>query len=903
MARKFVLGVWVIVVAVLAQSAAAPARRGVPAQKVALAAIARLAAAGRIQPADAARYRKAVTRAAALIPRVPASRAAPLRSQLAQAAAIAPKLTAPRALAVFGQLEVNDDWFARHGPAAAQTDITDADGVVYRYFAGGFEFHPLANFAALNAAALSKNVEATTRLANALADRAVPEAGGGAGWEYYFDFGAGRAPWQSGFAQTVAAQAFARAAKVDTSDSAALLATAHAAFRAIPGRLVRSTAFGPWIKLYSFNRAIVLNAQLQSAISLADYAKATSDTRAATLAASLTSAAARALPSFTTGFWSFYELPGEPSPVSYQNYVIELLHTLATKDDRFAPAAAEFAGFATRPPAFRLGNAGVGAVTFWVSKPSTVRVSALGRDRWLSVSGGWHSVSWALPARAGIFPVTIHATDWAGNGATVQALPIVRVVSTPKKRHKPATRSTAAVATSLPPLVVGAGLEEPAQASLALQQGLGAVRMTLVWPAGATVPDPGALTALNRLPAGANLVLDLYASPSPTDDAGRAALASYAASVAAQVPALRDLVLGPGPMSAADSAAYEPALAAVYDAVKAAAPSVRVAGALDGAGSPKAALAALAAAFTGSGRQGPFMDELAFAPAPSAGKNLWTLADLSKLIAALGTGFGTTGQPGSTLPLLVDEVEVASEIPAVELSAYSSPTVGTTGLAEPFQAAAYAAALKAVACKPTVIALLLGRLVDGAAPGEQSGLFYADGAAKTSLSAFAAAVASAQLPSRGCAAGSAAPPVTTPAPAPTPTPAPAPAPATTAPATTAPAATPAAPAAPSRPAAPAAASVADAARLAFPENVSRTSPPNVRLGCTSACLYLVALQRAGDGRPVLARRGSLAHAGSATVTLPKAPVAAGSYRFAVWIVAESNPGPVAIERSAVVAAR
>ena len=40
----------------------------------------------------------------------------------------------------------------KHYAPAPKTDITDADGVVYRYFAGRcFEFHPLANFGALNA--------------------------------------------------------------------------------------------------------------------------------------------------------------------------------------------------------------------------------------------------------------------------------------------------------------------------------------------------------------------------------------------------------------------------------------------------------------------------------------------------------------------------------------------------------------------------------------------------------------------------------------------------------------------------------------------------------------------------------------------------------------------------------
>ena len=155
----------------------------------------------------------------------------------------------------------------------------------------------------------------------------------------------------------------------------------------------------------------------------------------------------------------------------------------------------------------------------------------------------------------------------------------------------------------------------------------------------------------------------------------------------------------------------------------------------------------MAAALKASGRAGPVMDELAFTPAPAAGKNLWTLADVSKLVTALGPVFG------SSLPLLIDDIEFGSEIPAVELGAYSSPVVGTTGLEEPDQAAAYAAALTAVACKPTVVGLLLGRLVDGAEPGQQSGLYYADGAPKTSLSAFAAAVQTAQTPSRGCTAG------------------------------------------------------------------------------------------------------------------------------------------------------
>ncbi|HWB23583.1 MAG TPA: D-glucuronyl C5-epimerase family protein, partial [Gaiellaceae bacterium] len=840
------------------------------------AAIKRQVARGHISPADAARYRSAVNRAALLARELPRARSAPLESQLAQAAAIAPKLTAPRALAVFTQLEINDNWFARHSAPPPQTDVTDADGVVYRYFAGkGFEFHPLASFGALNAVVASKNAAATARLANALLERGVPEPGG-VGWEYYFDFGGGKAPWLSGFAQAVAAQAFARAAALDTADTAKLTSAARAAFRIIPGRLDQQTRFGPWIKLYSFNHAVVLNAQLQSEISLASYAKSTSDSQAAALAASMKQAAARALPSFHTPYWSYYQLPSEPSPQSYQAYVVQLLQSLSPSDPRFAAAATEFGGFETQPPQFKLADSPSGAVHFWVSKPSTVRIAALGGDRRLSVSGGWHTVSWKLPARAGIFPVTIHATDWAGNAASAQALPIVRVVKPPKttKRHVLRETAGAAAALSLPALSVGAGLGQPEQASLAAQQGLGSVLMTLIWPAGASAPDPNAIAALNRLPQGTSLVLDLYAEPLPSDDPGRAALASYAAAVAQQVPALHDLVLEPSP-AAVGTSAYEAALGAIYDAVKPVAPAVRVDGALDGSQAPAATLAALAAAYRTSSRTFPLMDGLVFTPAPAAGKNLWALGDVSKLTAALNSRFSGTAQPGASLPLIIAGVAADSEIPAAELALYESPIVGTTGVDEPSQAAAYVAALKAVACKPTVVGLLFDRLIDGTEPGEQSGLFYPDETPKTSLQAVAQAIATAESATRGCG-------VTTP---------PATAPGSTTTTTT-----------PAQPPAPGSTNVAALDELSFPTRIEASSAPNVQVGCTSACLYLVTMQRAGDAVPVLARRGAIARAGAKTVTLPDAPFPAGDYRFSVWIVAQSNPGTVAVERSQVVTA-
>src|SRR5439155_872907 len=117
-----------------------------------------------------------------------------------------------------------------------KTDITDAEGVVYRYFAGRcFEFHPLANFGALNAHVAAGDADGAQRLADALRARGVHARGGGIAWEYTFPFSGGRAPWLSGMAQAVAAQALARTAQLVPGEGSALMAQARGAFQAIPG--------------------------------------------------------------------------------------------------------------------------------------------------------------------------------------------------------------------------------------------------------------------------------------------------------------------------------------------------------------------------------------------------------------------------------------------------------------------------------------------------------------------------------------------------------------------------------------------------------------------------------------------------------------------------------------------
>src|SRR5450759_5061084 len=98
-------------------------------------------------------------------------------------------------------------------------------------------------------------------------------------------------------------------------------------------------------------------------------------------------------------------------------------------------------------------------------------------------------------------------------------------------------------------------------------------------------------------------------------------------------------------------------------------------------------------------------------------------------------------QKGSTLPILVDGVATATTIPAGKASAYPSPPGPVPGVSESAQGNAYMQALQSTVCMPNISGVVFSRLVDRAGSGEQagdqSGLYYADGSAKTSASAVA----------------------------------------------------------------------------------------------------------------------------------------------------------------------
>lgn len=385
--------------------------------------------AGRLSRAEAEEYRGIVRRARGAISQVPSSRAAVIGRVLRQVRRQAGSLNRPRALTLFSMLEQNATYLSRRGLPGNEIDVVGKYGIVYRVGWGyGFQFHPLANVIALNAHLYAERRERALQLASALASRAVPTSQG-AVWEYYFPYAGGSPPWTSGMAQAIGAQAFARVGRRLTAPH--FFETAQRAYGAIPGRLAFNVSTGPWIRLYSFSGLVVMNAQLQSSLSLVDYGRITDDVPAIGLGDRLEDAARNLMPRFDTSYWTNYS-PDNEAPLKYHLYHVELAEALArrTNADFWRDAHARFDRYTHEPPAFKPGPQRPtlypwptdgyrdrARISFWVSKISSVSVSVGGQTRALGLSRrGWHAFTWSPGRRrAGVYRPVVRAVDLAGN--------------------------------------------------------------------------------------------------------------------------------------------------------------------------------------------------------------------------------------------------------------------------------------------------------------------------------------------------------------------------------------------------------------------------------------------------------------------------------------------------------
>jgi D-glucuronyl C5-epimerase-like protein len=386
-------------------------------------------AGGRLTGAEAARHRLTLRRARAVLKLLPGTRASNLTAVLRDVAVQSRRLSRPRALALFGMLETNAEYLGLRALPPSGKDVFDDEGVLYRSFPGhGLQFHPLGNFGHLNGLWMAGRDEDAGVLAHALRKRAIPASGARFLWEYYFPFGGGRPPWTSGMSQSVGAAALARAS--ERLADRKLLTTAKRAYRSVPGGLTMRLSAGPWIRHYSFSRLIVLNAHLQAALSLGDYAEIAGDPAAKALAARMRATAVVMIPRFDTGYWTRYSL-GREAPLNYHLYVIRILRRLArvTGEEFWRTTAVRFDGYTHEAPLFRVaplpdvlyprpadGFRDIARIKFWVSKVSRVTLRIGGEPRTLWLSHGWHTLYWnpgrRKPRR---YTGALTAVDLAGN--------------------------------------------------------------------------------------------------------------------------------------------------------------------------------------------------------------------------------------------------------------------------------------------------------------------------------------------------------------------------------------------------------------------------------------------------------------------------------------------------------
>jgi hypothetical protein len=326
---------------------------------------------------------------------------------------------------------------------------------------------------------------------------------------------------------------------------------------------------------------------------------------------------------------------------------------------------------------------------------------------------------------------------------------------------------------------------DPAAAQRKLREttdaGFGAVITNSFWAPGQREPSPQDVAELRNAAAAAEevgvrpllIVQHVGSRTTPRTPELRAQFAAYAASIARQLPAYRDVIVGNEPNlnrfwlpqfgpDGEDVAArdYLALLAETYDALKAVSKDIRViGGALAPRGgddpessrhthSPTQFIRDLGLYYRESGRDEPVMDAFAHHPYLERAKlppdfahprsTTIALADYDKLVTLLGEAFDETSQRGSDLPILYTEFGVQTVIPPEKRDAYTNLDVQAAGdaVSEATQARYYRQAFELACSQETVEGLYIFHVWDEPdLLGWQSGVYYADHTPKASRDA------------------------------------------------------------------------------------------------------------------------------------------------------------------------
>jgi hypothetical protein len=417
----------------------------------ALSAVSR---SGRLTVDERYRYRRSLREAMRVVRTLDspakARRRDELGSQIVMLAALASRgaLTPARMRPLFRQLDANRIWFAGSRPPKPVARVSLAgDPLVYAYYPGhGLQLQPLFNWTRVNGYWFARDYAGMQALIDRLEPLAVPQRGGWVSWEYAFDYPGSRAPWLSGMAQGVAIQALARAWQATHNPRDLALAR-----RALPGLgrplaaggLLVDSPNGRWWPLYAAQPSLrVLNGDLQTVISLYDYAAITADTQALAWANEGAHAAAALLPKYDSGSWSLYQGSRE-AVLGYHDLMTLQLRQLALKSgnlafriyaDRFAeyrvtapviaarisPTRLVYPSVPDSPRAVANARAHLDKVSSLVllvtnARGSIVAARRLGTQRRGPVAVQWNGHVGRRPAPPGGYQLWLRATDLAGN--------------------------------------------------------------------------------------------------------------------------------------------------------------------------------------------------------------------------------------------------------------------------------------------------------------------------------------------------------------------------------------------------------------------------------------------------------------------------------------------------------
>lgn len=398
-------------------------------------AILELEQRGAITPELAETARDAYADARKVRRRTKGARRQAIRYQIGivEAMARSDLVTADRVRPLFVTLQHNAEWFRSNGPAAYGTDKRFGKSrIIFQYFTGmGWQFHPLSNFAKLNAVWTVKSQDARRALgkyAYELLEWGV-DRGGALTWEYYFPFSGSTWPFISSISQGTAAQSLARAgsalsdpAITDTARRATLAFDRNA-----PTGLKLKRKAGNHYLGYSGNRKLrIYNIFLQSLNGLRDYSKITDDAKGWELYREGLRAARRETKQVDTGAWSLYSVGGRESSLHYHRVTVGFLEETCgnTGEDGFCDARARFDRYTREQPRLTNVRARIKGkrlkVSFRLSKISTVTVSA-SRKGSTAARGtavlryGNRRFEFKKPRKKGRYTVRITAVDLAGN--------------------------------------------------------------------------------------------------------------------------------------------------------------------------------------------------------------------------------------------------------------------------------------------------------------------------------------------------------------------------------------------------------------------------------------------------------------------------------------------------------